>query len=96
MQSRYKASTKLKKYRVNVGFWTPSRIIFSTVYGILFLVSGAYTISFVASFIPQSNTFATSLPWIESESECNYTNKNHNSRVWLDGQCWDYEHNKDF
>lgn len=97
MQSRYKVSANLKHSRVNAGFWTPTRIIFATVYGILFLVSGAYTISFVASFISQSTTvFPTSLPWIESEYECNYTNKNHHSRVWLDGKCWDYEHGKDF
>ena len=92
MQSKSRISKKNQIYTVNSSCWTPSRIIFCTIYVTLFLVSGAYTASFLKSLISKpTEVFPTSLPWINSESECNHTN-----RVWLDGKCWDYEQGKDF
>lgn len=47
--------------------------------------------------LPQLSTFAhaqdheTSLPWIASEKECQGE-----SRVWIDGACWDEKHDASF
>ena len=58
----------------------------------LLMISGTCTLNFIASlFIKPVSVFPTSIPWIHSQSQCNHTN-----RVWLDNQCWDYEHDMEF
>ena len=76
----------------NISFWTPYRIIFSSVILTLLIVCGSCTINFVTSFFFKPvSIFPTSIPWIHSESECKHTN-----RTWRDGECWDYEHDMTF
>ena len=72
----------------NGSFWTPTRIAFSTVILVLFIVCGSCTVnSIISLFIKPVSVFPTSIPWIHNESECKHTN-----RTWRDGKCWDYEH----
>ncbi|AFY58886.1 hypothetical protein Riv7116_6558 [Rivularia sp. PCC 7116] len=71
-----------------IPFWTPSKIIFSSVILTLLIVCGSCTIYSVVSFLLQPvSIFPTSIPWIHNESECKHTN-----RTWKDDACWDYEH----
>lgn len=80
--------SKFQTSGTNISFWTPSRVIFSTVILTLLIVCGSCTIHFAASlFLKPVSTFPTSIPWIKSESECN-----HRNRTWQDDKCWDYEH----
>ncbi len=76
----------------NICFWTPYRIIFSTVILTLLIVCGSCTINFLASFFLRPvSIFPTSIPWIHTEYECKHTN-----RIWRDEKCWDYEHDMTF
>ena len=76
----------------NISFWTPSRIIFSTVILTLLIGSGSCCVNFVTSlFLKPVSAFPTSIPWIHSEAECKHT-----KRMWQDNQCWDYEHSMTF
>lgn len=45
------------------------------------------------SLVTSSNEspHATSIPWIDNASECQYTNRN-----WHDNKCWDEQHSPTF
>ena len=80
--------SKFKTSRINLSFWTPSRIVFSGVILTSFIVSGFCAIQFSVSLLLQPVSISpTSLPWIKSEAECKHTN-----RMWENGKCWDDEH----
>lgn len=83
---------KIQDSTETIPFWSPKRIIFSTVILILLIVSGSCCINFVVSlFLKPVSIFPTSIPWINRESECKHTN-----RTWRNGECWDYEHDVTF
>lgn len=84
--------SRLQTPRKSIPFWTPSKIVFSTVILTLLIVCGSCTIHFVVSlFFQPISIFPTSIPWIHSEYQCKHTN-----RTWRDGKCWDYEHDMTF
>lgn len=84
--------SRLEAPRANITFWTPTRIIFSTIIMSLLIACGYCTVYSVMSlFFKPVAVFPTSIPWIHSESECKHTN-----RTWQDGKCWDYEHDMTF
>lgn len=84
--------SRLQAPRANTTFWNPSRIIVSTVIMALLIVCGSCTVHFILSLLFQPvSVFPTSIPWINSESQCKHTD-----RMWHDGKCWDYEHDMTF
>lgn len=74
-------------------FWTPVNILF--VIGLLIIISACgYTLfSFaLSSLTPLPTSFyPTSIPWIDSKSECEST-----ARIWNNGKCWDSEQSPNF
>lgn len=80
--------SKIQTPKRKTSFWTPNRIIFSTIFVTLFMSCGCCTLSFVVSLLAKPLTVSpTSIPWINNEFECKHT-----KRVWLEGECWDNEH----
>lgn len=75
--------------------WTPINSIFLLVALIILSASSFAIFSYALSSIDltflSSPDNPTSIPWIDNESECQYT-----SRTWRDGKCWDYEHSSMF
>ncbi len=59
----------------------------------LFLISGSVTIFLISSFFSIRNdaSYPTSLPWVESQSQCEQF-----GRTWRNSQCWDSEHSHNF
>jgi hypothetical protein len=75
------------------------KIIINKLASVLFIMTfcgaGCFTIQFIISFLSYTSatqasdiTYPTSLPWIETRSDCEYR-----GRKWQDNKCWDKEHN---
>jgi hypothetical protein len=67
----------------------------SGLFLIIFLSAGCLTIQMVISFLSYTSAstsadtiYPTSLPWIETRSDCE-----HRGRKWYNNKCWDSEHN---
>ncbi|AFZ03086.1 hypothetical protein Cal6303_4172 [Calothrix sp. PCC 6303] len=67
----------------------------SGLFIISFLGAGCLTVQLIISFLSYTyastntdTTYPTSLPWIETKSDCE-----HRGRKWQDNKCWDKEHN---
>lgn len=87
-------------------FWTPGNtcVLFAAI-AVLFASSTAICSTTFSPLLDSSDTsisakegieeHPTSLPWIETESECTHTTKNF-KRTWSQGKCWDYEHSPTF
>jgi hypothetical protein len=77
-------------------FWTPSNTILIGGAIAVFITSSvticsgifASTLSFLPTSIPEFPQHATSIPWLQNQSECEHT-----QRTWSKGKCWDSEHN---
>jgi hypothetical protein len=55
------------------------------------LVVGYLGIQFFTASTTNSISYPTSLPWIETKSDCEYR-----GREWRKNQCWDSEHSMMF
>ncbi|MBU7585198.1 MAG: hypothetical protein KAF91_20300 [Nostoc sp. TH1S01] len=84
--SKAKATTKLRN-PINCGFFVGSFIVLST--SSLMIVSSI--VPSVTSAISSSNAHPTSIPWINSASQCK-----HSGRTWHENRCWDDEHSQMF
>jgi hypothetical protein len=55
------------------------------------VITGSICLQFIISGINSYNstnkTYPTSLPWIQTKSDCEYR-----GRKWYDNKCWDSEH----
>ncbi len=55
------------------------------------VITGCICLQFIISWINQYNatseSFPTSLPWIQTKSDCEYR-----GRKWDNNKCWDSEH----
>jgi hypothetical protein len=76
-----------------------NKIIIKKLVSVLFIATfcsaGCLTIQLIISFLSYTSAtqasdtvYPTSLPWIETKSDCEYR-----GRKWYDNKCWDKEHN---
>ncbi|MBD2493813.1 hypothetical protein [Nostoc sp. FACHB-280] len=72
-------------------FWNPINILFFVGSCIILSTSSVMILSAVipsvTSAISSPTAHATSIPWINNESDCKHTGRN-----WQDNKCWDNEH----
>ncbi len=88
--NKKRTNTKLsKKHKLS----NIRKTLYITVFAALFLISGSATIFLISSFVYIRNdaSYPTSLPWVESKSQCEEF-----GRTWRNGQCWDGEHSHNF
>ncbi len=83
---RYRLQAKTDKFYL----WKPTTIMLRTIFVSFLLVCGFCTLHFLLSSLCtiSVSSYPTSIPWIDSKSECEHT-----YRTWRNGKCWDYEHN---
>lgn len=65
-----------------------------TIYGFSLLIGGfviGKTLLFDPSFLNKSSSYPTSIPWLDSKFDCEYS-----GRVWIDNKCWDKQHSSSF
>ncbi len=100
MLSNFKKKKNLRQLKAGKPFWNFNNIILGIAV-FLALPSCAFTTFYYLFSSSASSLYflnsstesphATSIPWIDNASECQYTHRN-----WHDNKCWDDEHSPTF